>query len=159
MLSSALRACWTSHVNSSQRETNLSPNEKRRQLLVVFQSKEASSFVDETPGLGSSPDSHKTRTERWAKRYPVVFSSFYGFLTLFRSKLTLQIRSPSPHVNVISGIWPRKGTSQPDWGERKQTMLWWNWKNPKFTYTVLVLNNKQMSLFTPFFFYSRLPAT
>lgn len=119
MLSSALRACWTSHVNPSQRETNISPNERRRQLLVVFQSKEAVQFllfVDKTPVRDHHPILWKLQW-KGGERCPVVFSLFYGFLTLSQqanSPNPVQIRSPSPHVNVSTSVGRKKAhRSQP----------------------------------------------
>lgn len=89
MLSSALRACWTSHVNLSQRETNIGPNERRRQLLVVFQSKEAVLFllfVDKTPAR----DHHLILWKlEWNGGEKMCYCPFpFFFFSLLHSKLT-----------------------------------------------------------------------
>lgn len=153
MLSSALRACWTSHVNLSQRETNIGPNERRRQLLVVFQSKEAVLFllfVDKTPAR----DHHLILWKlEWNGGEKMCYCPFpFFFFTLAQqanSPRSDQICSPSPHVNVSTSVGREKShRSQIEKRESKQRGD--EIENAEFTDTGLDLNNSQMPLFTVF---------
>lgn len=154
MLSSALRACWTSHVNLSQRETNISSNERRRQLRVVFQSKEAVLFlffVDKTPVRDHHLILRKLEWKGGEKMCYCLFSFFYGLLTLAQqanSPSSDQICSPSPHVNVSASVGRKK--SHRSQIEKRESKQWCDEiENAEFTDTGLDLNNSQMPLFSP----------
>lgn len=107
MLSSALRACWTSHVNLSQRETNISPNERRRQLRVVFQSKEAILFlffVDKTPVRDHHLILRKLEWKGGEKMCYCLFPFFMGFSPL-HSKLTrLALTKYAPRLLMLMSV-------------------------------------------------------